>query len=163
MVFPTHKKSISQQQIFVIDGLHHLLGFLAGIPVKVEITSVERTLNHKLNPFLYTIHVFHGDNYHWVLRRRYHHFRKLHTSLVMFKRFGKAGNAAGTGNAPGNVTQDFGTPASNRRRHSRENGAPSPKVRKGKKNDRQKTIWKVNDLDLMGYLALSRRNLILAV
>ena len=46
---------------------------------------MERTLSHRLNPFLYTIEVTHGPK-NWVVRRRYHHFRKLHTSLYMFQK-----------------------------------------------------------------------------
>lgn len=55
-----------------------------GVPALVRISHVERTYGHSFNPLLYTVEVRHAG-FEWVVRRRYHHFRKVHTALFMFR------------------------------------------------------------------------------
>ena len=71
-------------------------GFLPGVPVDISITARERSLSHKFNPLLYTIEVRHGS-YQWTIRRRYHHFRKVHAALFVFrtKQLLSGGHASG--------------------------------------------------------------------
>lgn len=52
--------------------------------MSVRVSGVERSLSHTFNPLLYTVHVSHGD-FHWTVRRRYHHFRDLHVALRMYR------------------------------------------------------------------------------
>ena len=52
----------------------------------LNISHVERSTSKRLNPFLYTIEVRHGD-FEWTIRRRNHDFRRLHTALFLLRTF----------------------------------------------------------------------------
>lgn len=59
-------------------------GFIPALPIFLAITKTERSSSHRFNPYLYTIEMQHGP-YQWVVRRRYQHFRRVHTSLFVFR------------------------------------------------------------------------------
>ncbi|XP_059080712.1 phospholipase D2-like isoform X2 [Tigriopus californicus] len=63
---------------------HHRRGFIPGVPILLSITKVERSSTHRFNPYLYTVELQHGP-FQWVVRRRYQHFRRVHTSLFVFR------------------------------------------------------------------------------
>ncbi|XP_041354689.1 phospholipase D1-like isoform X2 [Gigantopelta aegis] len=52
-------------------------------PIVVQIINHEQQ-GTKVNPYLYTISVKHGD-FRWTVQRRYKHFRQLHDALVLFR------------------------------------------------------------------------------
>ncbi|XP_047143825.1 phospholipase D1 isoform X2 [Hydra vulgaris] len=57
--------------------------FLPGVPVRIIINEfLFQPLSHRMNPNLYIIKVQHGE-FKWLLRRRYNHFRALHTHLEL--------------------------------------------------------------------------------
>ncbi|XP_070538246.1 phospholipase D1-like isoform X2 [Ptychodera flava] len=58
---------------------------IPGERIVVKITDVDRYPTPQLlNPNLYVIELQHGP-YTWTIKKRYHHFRELHDSLLLYK------------------------------------------------------------------------------